>query len=163
MAYFSPYTNDQKQFERVLEMLTERRDLSFVIYSDLKFRDYEKYPHFTFKSIGGEFTDDISDCCCIISSAGHQLISEAISLNTPVLVFCFSTYDQKYCAKKVEDFQLGKVIKRFDHTEIDDFLNDLEFYRRNIIEFRKKYWTASWNDMMLKVLDENYGIHKMQL
>ena len=163
VVYFSPYSNDAKQFERVLELLTERREYRFVIYSQLRFRSYEKYPHFIFKGISEAFIDDISDCCCIISSAGHQLISEGIRLNTPVLLFCFSTYDQKYCAKKVEEFQLGKVIKSFDHTEIDDFLNDLELYRRNMIEFRRKYWTASWEDVMLKVLHEKYGIQKKQL
>jgi uncharacterized protein (TIGR00661 family) len=161
VVYFSPYSNDTKQFERVLEMLTERREYRFIIYSELQFRSYEKFPHFVFKGIGKEFIDDISDCCCIISSAGHQLISEAISLDTPVLVYCFSTYDQKYCAKKVEEYQLGKVIKRFDKKEIDDFLNDLELYRRNMIAFRKQYWTASWEDMMMNVLNEKYGIHKM--
>ena len=163
VVYFSPYTNDIKQFVRVLEMLTERRDYRFVIYSELQFGYYEKYPHFIFKKIGEEFIDDISNCRCIISSAGHQLISEAISLNTPVLVYCFSTYDQKFCAKMVEDYQLGKVIKRFDKEEIDDFLNDLEFYTRKMIDFRKVYWTASWDHMMLNVLNEKYGIHKMQL
>lgn len=161
VVYFSPYTNDQKQFEQVLEMLTERRDRSFVIYSDLKFKEYEKYPHFTFKSIGGEFTNDISDCCCIISSAGHQLISEAVSLDIPVLIYSFSTYDQKYCAKMVEEYRLGKVIQRFDKKELDDFLYDLESYRRSISGFRTKYWTSSWDDIMLDVLNEKYGIHRM--
>ena len=161
VVYFSPYTNDTKQFEQVLEMLTERRDYNFVIYSELTFRDYEKYPQFLFKKIGEEFIDDISDCCCIISSAGHQLISEAVSINTPVLVYCFSTYDQKYCAKMVDENKLGKVIKRFDQKEFDDFLNDLELYRRSISEFRNEYWAAPWDDIMLNVLNEKYGIHKI--
>jgi hypothetical protein len=161
VVYFSPYTDDTKQFEKVLEMLTERRNYRFVIYSELKFNNYEKYPQFTFKRIGEKFIDDISDCCCIISSAGHQLISESISINTPVLVYCFSTYDQKHCAKMVEEYKLGKVIKRFDKKEFDDFLNDLELYRRNMFAFRQEYWTASWDDTMLNVLNDKYGIHKM--
>ena len=161
VVYFSPYTNDIKQFERVLEMLTERRDYRFVIYSELAIRNYEKYPQFIFKKIGDEFINDISDCCCIISSAGHQLISESISINTPVLIYRFSTYDQKYCAKMVEEYKLGKVIKEFDKKELDDFLNDLELYRENMFEFRKKYWTAPWDDIMLNVLNERYGIHKI--
>lgn len=162
VVYFSPYTNDARQFTRVLEMLTERREYRFVIYSELRFEDYEKYPHFTFKEIGEEFIEDISNCACILSSAGHQLISEAISLDTPVLVYCFSTYDQKFCAKMVEDHHLGKVIKSFDKEELDAFLNDLASYRRNMADFRRAYWTASWDKLMLAVLNEKYGIRKQQ-
>lgn len=162
VIYFSPYTNDRKQFEQVLDMLTERRDYHFVVYSELEFRSYKKYPQFQFKEIGEAFTEDISNCRAVISSAGHQLISEAISLDTPVLVYPFSTYDQKYCAKMVEEYQLGKEIKRFDKQEFDDFLNDLELYRTNMFEFRKAYWTASWDELMLNVLNEKYGIHKIQ-
>ncbi len=161
VVYFSPYTIDTNQFERVLEMLTERRDYRFVIYTDMDFKKYEEYPQFQFKRIGEAFIEDISDCSCIISSAGHQLISEAISINTPVLLFCFSTYDQNYCAKMVEEYQLGKVIKEFEVNEFDDFLNNLEVYRSNMLAFRKKYWTASWDEIMLNVLDDKYGIHKM--
>lgn len=161
VIYFSPYTNDMNQFERVLQMLTDRSDYHFVIYSDLEFRGYEKYPQFVFKKIGGEFTEDISNCSCIISSAGHQLISEAISLDTPVLIYSFSTYDQNYCAKMVEEYKLGKVIKRFEKKEFDDFLRDVPLYRRNMAEFRKEYWTASWEEIMLNVLHEKYGIHKI--
>jgi hypothetical protein len=61
----------------------------------------------------------------------------------------------------VEEYKLGKVIKRFEKLELDDFLNDLELYRRNMLEFRKEYWTASWDDTMLNVLNDKYGIHKV--
>ena len=61
----------------------------------------------------------------------------------------------------VEEYKLGKVIRRFDIKEFDDFLNDLELYRRNMIVFRQEYWTASWDDTMLNVLNDKYGIHKL--
>ena len=161
VVYFSPFTNDVKLLEQVLDMLTERTDYHFVVYSKLDFKNYEQYPHLTFKRIGETFENDISDCCCILSSAGHQLISEAISLDIPLYVFTFPTYDQKYCAKMVERYKLGKTMRRFDQIEFDDFLQNLELYRRSISAFRKKYWTSSWDDVMLDVLNEKYGIHRM--
>ena len=42
VVYFSPYTDDRKQFERVLDMLTEQGDYHFVIYSDLEFSGYQQ-------------------------------------------------------------------------------------------------------------------------
>ena len=74
------------------------------------------------------------------------------------MIYSFSTYDQNYCAKMVEEYKLGKVIKRFEKKEFDDFLSDVPLYRRNMAEFRKEYWTASWNDIMLDVLHEKFGI-----
>jgi len=161
VVYFSPFTNDVKLLKQVLDMMTERTDYHFVVYSKLEFKDYEQYPHLTFKSIGESFEKDISDCCCILSSAGHQLISEAISLDIPLYVFTFSTYDQKYCAKMVEKYNLGKIMRQFDQIEFDAFLQNLELYRRNISAFRKKYWTDSWSDILLGVLSAKFGISRL--
>ena len=61
----------------------------------------------------------------------------------------------------VQRYKLGKTMRRFDQIEFDDFLQNLELYRRNISAFRKKYWTSSWDDVMLDVLNEKYGIHRM--
>ena len=161
VVYFSPFTNDENLLKQVLDMLTERIDYHFVVYSKLEFKNYEQYPHLTFKRIGVDFEKDISDCCCILSSAGHQLISEAISLDIPLYVFTFPTYDQKYCAKMVERYKLGKIMRRFDQTEFDGFLQNLESYRRNISVFRKKYWTDSWSSIFLNVLSTKFGISRL--
>lgn len=161
VVYFSPYGSDRRQFESVLDMLRRRHDHRFHIYTALEFRDYERYPQFTFKAIGDEFVDDICTCGCIITSAGHQLISEAIELSTPLLIYSFSTYDQKYCAKVVEDYGLGQVIRRFDEEEFDAFLGNLQAFSDNMRTFKERYWGTPWNECMLRVLDERFGIRRM--
>lgn len=162
VVYFSPYSSDIRQFLHVLNMLKRRSDYKFVIYSKCNFKSYQNCENFIFKKFGEEFNEDISDCSFIISSSGHQLISEAISLEIPLLIYSFSTYEQRYNAKMVEKYGLGKRIEKFEETEFSDFLEYLECYRENMKHFKDKYWKGSWNEILMSELRKRYGIYYIQ-
>lgn len=161
IIYFSPYTNDVKQFECVLDMVKTRNDYRYVIYSKCDFEGYQDCENFIFKKIGEGFNEDISNCNFIISSSGHQLISEAISMEIPLFIFSFSTYEQRYNAKMVEKYEIGRRIERFEEAEFEDFLNHLEVYRGNMKRFKDKYWKASWDKILMSELEKRYGIHRV--
>lgn len=158
VIYFSPYTSDTNKFKSILEMVKNQNDYNFVIYSKCEFEQYYEQPNKTFKKIGKSFNDDISDCSFIISSSGHQLISESISLSIPLLIYSFPTYEQRYNAKMVEEYKLGKRIVKFEENEFVEFTKKLDYYRENMEIFKGKYWKSSWNDILMNDLKDRFGI-----
>ncbi len=158
VVYFSPYTSDTDKFERILEMVKNFTDYRFMIYSQCDFERYQNSPNMVFKRLGDSFNDDISDCSFIISSSGHQLISESICLDIPLLIYSFPTYEQRYNAKMVEEYQLGKRMERFDEAELLEFTSKLDDYRENMEMFKRKHWKTSWNDILMSDLKERFGI-----
>ena len=159
IVYFSSYADDYEQFTKVLELAKKEGKYTFYVYTKLEFDNYKGVDNIIFKRISDEFNENISDCNLIISSSGHQLISEAISLEKPLFIFSFHTFEQNYNALMVEKFQLGVKGKEFSTDEFENFVDSIETYRQNMISYKQQYWPNSWDETFIDVLDNKYGIH----
>lgn len=160
LVYFSPYTDESKNYERILGLIKNYKNYEFHIYTKLEFPKYKNYTNLIFKRIGDEFDNDLYDCNFIISSAGHQLISEAIYLNIPLYIFPLNTYDQNYCCYIVNKHELGRKIVNCDKNEFDDFITNIEKYRHNMNEYKQKNWIGKWDEMLFCKLGKDFGLKK---
>ena len=91
--------------------------------------------NFEFKKISPDFVKDLAKCKCVISTAGHQLISEARYYKKPVLVIpepC--QYEQYINAFFVDKIGLGKTFYLNDlNTEvIKDFIENFSNNSTNV-------------------------------
>lgn len=161
VVYFSPYTNDISEFILILKLLAEYPHINFYIYSNFEFLNYEKYKHMIFKKIGEDFDNDLYDCSFIISTSGHQLISEAINLQIPLYIFPLKTFEQKFNCDQVEKLGFGKKIKEFTKEEFNLFYQNLDKYRKNMKNYKKYYWKEEWDKIFFKELENKYNIKKL--
>ncbi|RAZ84622.1 hypothetical protein DK853_43190, partial [Klebsiella oxytoca] len=74
------------------------------------------------KKFGDDFDDDLSDCNFIIATSGHQLISEAISLEIPLYLSPLATFEQNYCCYMVEKEKFGLRMRKYDQEEFERFI-----------------------------------------
>jgi UDP:flavonoid glycosyltransferase YjiC (YdhE family) len=80
------------------------------------------------------FIEDLAGCRAVLSTAGNQLVGEAIYLGKPVLVMPERCVEQRLNAAAVERLGIGMQITReqFTTDRIRVFLGRLDHYSQNM-------------------------------
>ena len=154
LVYFSPYENSAN-YIKVINALKKLKKYKIIIYTKEKY-DKKEFKNIIFKNYSNSFKTDLEDAYCLISTAGHQLLSESISINVPSYLIPLNTYEQNYNAKMVEKYELGFIAKEINETEIYRFIEKVPSYIKNINKFKKLYYKKSWQKELLKII-ENYN------
>lgn len=162
LVYFSTYNDNKDDYYRVLNTLKNMSVYTFYIFSKLDFSEFYDYPNLVFKEIGDEFNEHLADSCFIISTAGHQLICEAIYLEIPMYTWPLNTYDQNFCCYMVEKYHLGKKMHAMDENEFTDFLNNIDFYKASIRQFKNENWSLKWNEVLFSKLEKEFSLIKKE-
>ncbi len=85
------------------------------------------------------FLEDLASCRAVISTAGNQLVGEALFLGKPVLVFPECCAEQRMNAAAVERLGIGMraSLEQFSTTTIQSFLSRLDDFAANIRKNRQ--------------------------
>src|SRR5262249_52384362 len=80
------------------------------------------------------FLEDLAGCRAVISTAGNQLVGEALQFEKPVLVFPEHCAEQRMNALAVERLGIGMraTFRQFTTAKIQSFLGRLDEFRANI-------------------------------
>ncbi len=154
IVYLSSYSDSDK-YEKLIDIIGNIRDINFKVYSKNheKYINKFKYSNVIFSNFNNEFKKDMSQSSALITTGGHQLISEAISIELPLYVMPLNTYEQHYNAYMVKKYELG-TNKDITESNIIDFINNREKYRKNIKEFKGKYYNKKWNETFINIVNE---------
>ena len=126
-------------------------DYNVIIYTKEKFNIDSN--NITFKTFSNEFKSDLENAFCLISTAGHQLLSESISIEVPAYLIPLSTYEQNYNAKMIEKYNLGKISSKICDEEIKQFIKKVPYYKKKIIKFKNKYYKNNWEKSLLEIIN----------
>lgn len=154
LVYLSSYSNSYK-YKKLLEIIRDLKNKEFKVYSN-NYEEYEKEyssSNIEYSNFNINFKNDLSICSCLLATSGHQLISEAISLNIPIYVFPLETYEQHYNALMVEKYKLG-TNKEITKENIEEFISKRKEYEENIIDYKKKYYKKSWEKTFIKEINK---------
>ena len=150
LVYFSPYENSGK-YKKIVRALECIPNHNVIVYTKEKFNINSN--NITFKSYSNEFKSDLENAYCLISTAGHQLLSESISIEVPAYLIPLSTYEQNYNAKMIEKYDLGKISNSINAEEINQFIKEIPHYKKKIIKFKNKYYKNNWEKSLLEIID----------
>ncbi|WP_433607192.1 glycosyltransferase family protein [Dactylosporangium sp. CA-139114] len=122
VVYLSPYGPTRQNLDKILEILS-------VSAPGLRFQVFTKSP------VAGApanvevgpfdrpaFTAALASCSAVISTAGHQLLSECVYLGKPVLGVPFDVYEQHFNAMMLERFGIGAYTDEIAPEQVRDFL-----------------------------------------
>ena len=151
LVYFSPYENSYK-YKKILKALENISNFKVIVYTKEKFS--VKSNNIVFKSYSSDFKDDLENSFFLISTAGHQLLGESISLEIPVYLIPLSTYEQNYNAKMIEKYELGEIGNSMTNKEITSFIKNIPYYNKKIIQFKKKYYKNSWEKKFMQIINK---------
>lgn len=136
VVYFSKFidTSIKQDIADILEIFSKFSDYKFNIFTSENFEKYDKeYNNIEFKKNNDKnFAKDLGSACCVISTAGHTLISEAFYCNIPIFVIPLPTFDQNYCAKFVNDNKIGFSSDVITYDNLKKFINNIDEYIKNI-------------------------------
>lgn len=152
IIYFSPYSQNSSKYNAILDMIQPLENFSFTVYSNIDFSSRSDAKNIVFHKIGPEFKQDIIDAEFIITSAGHQLISEALELEIPVFLFPLSTYEQHYNCLMVENNNLGMQCRTFSTTEFEIFYSRIPKFRADIQQYKRLNWNESWRNKLIQAI-----------
>jgi uncharacterized protein (TIGR00661 family) len=85
------------------------------------------------------FLEDLARCRAVVSTAGNQLVGEAMHLGKPVLVFPERSVEQRLNARAVERLGIGMraSFRDFTTARIRQFLGRLDVFTENIRRHRR--------------------------
>ena len=89
-----------------------------------------------------DFIESLRRSTAVISTAGHNLITEALYLHVPMFLLPFEHYEQQLNARMITDAGLGCAAATLTADTLGEFLGDLDSYRR-----RRRVTTAVYNDV----------------
>lgn len=151
LVYFSPYS-DSSKYKLVLEAISKIEYLNFIVYSNQKFIGYDK-KNINFKAFGNTFKKDLENSLFLITTAGHQLLSESISINIPSYLIPLDTYEQNYNALMIQKYNLGIIGKKITQKEIVSFYKNINIYSTNIEKFKNKFYKHDWKNTLKEILE----------
>ena len=153
VIYLSPYSNSKK-YIKLLNILKNIKNKKFKVYSknsNVYKEKYLKIKNIEFVEFNEGFKEDLKECEALITTGGHQLISEAIFLEKPLYIMPLETYEQNYNGYMVNKYKLG-TNEEFSFETINNFLNNLKYYSSNIKKYKKKYYKKDWKEIFNEVL-----------
>lgn len=99
------------------------------------------------------FITDMARSEAVFSNAGFNLISEAFVLGKPVHLVPLPTYDQHWCAKVVQEAELGTSALRIGRGAILDFLNLSRELRDNVVRHRDQHLAVDPRERIASYLE----------
>ena len=129
LAYFNKGEHQYlPHIDRALRLL----DRKVIVYGT-RHRGVDENLEFRAPSPTG-FVDDLAGCRAVLSTAGNQLIGEAIHLGKPILAMPEPAFEQRLNAHMIERMGVGMrgELMRLTPSDIDRFLGNDSWYRSNM-------------------------------
>ncbi|MFJ1637827.1 MULTISPECIES: glycosyltransferase family protein [unclassified Streptomyces] len=110
-----------------------------------------------------EFIADMARSEVVFSNAGFNLISEALVLGKPVHLVPLPTYDQHWCAKVIDEAELGTAAPRIERPAVLDFLARGRALRDSVVRHRDLYLSTDPRERIASYLESLPTAHRPML
>lgn len=157
VVYLSKYINIpiKQKMEDLIKVFNQFPKYKFIVFSTEYYnKQYRNKNNVEFrKNDRKEFVKELKDAFCVISTAGHTLISEALYCNIPIFVVPLPTFDQNYCGQFINENKIGYSSDEITYYNLSKFLKNIEIYKENI---------KKCNKLVKKTDSLNYLVDKIE-
>lgn len=156
VVYFSPHGELRQPMEEVYRLFQRIRHKRFIVFNrkpqaamgNIEFRQFD----------GGAFLQAIAQAESVITTGGHNLLSELVCLQKPVYTLPFDTFDQRCCASIVEACQIGKSTLTFSKADLDEFFQRLPEYSDYLATGQGLMTQFDGLSVLMGRLQQSYGV-----
>lgn len=156
VVYFSPHGQLAQSPAEFYALFAEFPQYEFIVYSrepeadraNVRFRLFDK----------GAFFASLQSCAGVITTGGHNLLSEIVHLGKPVYTLPFTTFDQQACAAIIQAYGLGVGQETMSRADLGDFLAALPDYRARLQNHPALLDAKQGPALLLEVLSQEFGI-----
>ena len=135
IVYFSKFIDIpiEQKMEEIIEIFNKFEDYKFIIFSSEHYNlNLDKGNVEIRKNDREDFVKNLGNCYCVISTAGHTLISEAFYCGVPIFAIPLPSFDQNYCAKFIKENEVGYSSNVITYENLTEFLHNIKKYKENI-------------------------------
>lgn len=136
LVYFSKYIDISinQKMDEIIKIFNQFPKYKFIIFSTEYFeKGYERCKNVIIKKNNrANFVNELKKACCVISTAGHTLISEALYCEIPTFAIPLPTFDQNYCGKFLNENKIGYSSDKITTENLNEFITNIELYKKNI-------------------------------
>lgn len=100
------------------------------------------------------FIDHLWSSNWVISTSGHNLISEALYLEKPIYAIPGNVLEQKLNAHMISQSWFGLSSNSLNKSDLSKFLKNLSNFRKNIQEDNKVLTKGIWQDYILNTIEK---------
>lgn len=119
--------------EEIIEIFNKFEDYKFIIFSSEHYNlNLDKGNVEIRKNDREDFVKNLENCYCVISTAGHTLISEAFYCGVPIFAMPLPSFDQNYCAKFIKENEVGYSSNVITYENLAEFLHNIKKYKENL-------------------------------
>src|SRR3989344_3302179 len=154
LFYISSQKDFVQSYKSIIDILNSQ-DASFYIFmkdsSKLKKFSSEKISFYDYGD--HDFYKILRRCNGIISTAGHNLISEAMYLRIPVYAIPLSIYEQHMNAQIIDKHGFGISNQKIDKRKLAFFIKNIPKFARNIKDDSKILLRGSSQQKIIQFLE----------
>jgi uncharacterized protein (TIGR00661 family) len=139
LVYLSSQKDIDQPMEEMFDAFETNPDMDFNIFTKqdlssikIKARNINTYQHGDRR-----FSNVLSSCHGIISTAGHSLLSEAMFLGIPVYAIPLGLYEQQMNAHVIGENKFGIVVPSIISETVQSFIKGLPEFESNIANDKK--------------------------
>jgi uncharacterized protein (TIGR00661 family) len=135
----------------LLELLKKYPQKEFYIFG--YDREYTE-ENLHFRKYGDGFTKLFESASAVIANGGFSFISEAIYLKKPIYSIPIAKhFEQLLNALNLEKMGYGNWSRKANERDLIKFINNLDYYRKNLGEFQRRDNSSFWQSLDNKLLE----------
>ncbi|HSI20356.1 MAG TPA: glycosyltransferase family protein [Verrucomicrobiae bacterium] len=131
LVYFSSQQVFPQSLEEVVQLCETEGAIFHIFAPDIAGRQGNEMVHL-YSHGAPQFKEILARCSGIISTAGHTLLSEAMSLGIPVYALPLPLYEQQMNAEVIQANGFGISANRIDGENLRQFVSSVGQYREAI-------------------------------
>jgi uncharacterized protein (TIGR00661 family) len=156
VVYFSPHGSLAQSPAEFYELFAQFPAYDFIVYSRQPESDRGNLRFHSFDT--GAFFESLRTCAGVITTGGHNLLSEIVHLRKPVYTLPFTTFDQQACAAIIQDYGLGRGQETMNRADLADFLAALPDYRARLQDHPALLNANQGLGALLEILGQKFGL-----
>ncbi|OGJ46082.1 hypothetical protein A2272_06795 [Candidatus Peregrinibacteria bacterium RIFOXYA12_FULL_33_12] len=156
------YISSQQEFaqsqEEIAGICGRQREAIFHVFSPTGDNGIsDQYPNvFIYKHGDSRFTNILSECTGIISTAGHTLLSEAMYLGIPVYAMPFRLFEQQMNAYIIDHYGFGVSHHCLDQSILAGFVENIPKFRNAIKNDNKILMRGIGQQAIIEFLENEF-------
>lgn len=159
-AHFTVYLKEPHYIEHILPVIKQFKYLNFDIFSNWKHLNYllPVHRHIFYHSINRKkFLDSLATSKALITTAGNQVIGEAIYLNKPILAFPkLRDLEQELNGKALATSGFGDYCQFNDFSvqKMHSFISQIPEFKKALLKIKADKLTYDGTALTLHLIDK---------
>jgi len=155
-VYFSPHVQLQQSKEVIYQIFNQFKDIEFVVFQKYT---QDSIGNIRFEAFDGDrFLQNLLNSQGVVTTAGHNLLSELMFLGKPVYTLPANTFDQRFCAYIIEHNALGVGRNTITQNDLQHFFDHQPQYQANITNRQGLVSAYNGLDVLFTDLESRFGI-----